>query len=243
MNLRFDISLAEGYKSVFSVANLLLVCGAIYATGLEPESYNETTVKMTKEDIIRTDVNPKTHVFKNEQGNYILEDGGVYTVSGIVYGDIIGRGDIGLKIEDGTVINGCVDLQSTVNRVSWRKPRVPRIWVDYTSVATINNPGKIALQAGHNRPTFIEYCGTLIVNGDVSGGVQLTDGGTTLIVKGNMNDGYAYLNKGTWLRVNGTIGEGVEIKAEYDQNGNEAYITNSFSTDGDNKVFYGGDDP
>lgn len=196
-----------------------------------------------KDDIIRTDVNPKIPVLKNEEGNYILEDGGVYAVRGTVYGDIIGRGDIGLKIEDGTIINGQVDLQCSAVRVRRKFPTNPRIWVDYTCHATINNLGNIALQAGHRGPTFIEYCGTLTVNGNVSGNIQLTDGGTTLIVNGDINEGNAYLNKETWLRVNGTIGEGVVIKAEFNQYGNEARITNSYATDGDHKVFYGGDDP
>ena len=206
------------------IANLFPVCVAIYA----------------KEDIIRTDVSPKTHVIKNEQGKYILEDGGVYTVSGTVYGDIEGSGDIGLRFEDGTIINGCVNLQCKTYSIIRRNPR---IWIDYTCHATINNPGKVALQAGCYGPISIEYCGTLIVNGNVSGRVQLTDGGTTLIVNGNINDGYAYLNKETWLRVNGTIENGVMIRAEFDQYGNEAYITDTYATDGNHKVFYGGDDP
>lgn len=196
-----------------------------------------------KEEIIRTDVSPHTPVSKNEQGKYILDNGGVYTVRGTIYGDIEGRGDIGLRFENGTIINGCVNLQYASSRVPRKYPRNPRIWIDYTCHATINNPGQIALQAGSFGPTFIEYCGTLTVNGNVSGGVQLTDGGTTLIVNGNMTEGFAYLNKETWLRINGTIEDGVRIKAEFDQYGDEAYITNSYSTDGDYKIFYGGDNP
>ena len=176
-------------------------------------------------------------------GNYILEDGGVYTVSGTVYGNIIGRGDIGLKIANGTIINGRVDLQRKISKVTRKYPSNPRIWIDYTCHATINNPDTVALQAGSYGPTFIEYCGTLTVNGNVSGNIQLTDGGTTLIVNGNMTDGFAYLNKETWLRLKGTIGDGVRIKAEYDQDGNEAYITNSYQVDDNYMVFYGGDDP
>ena len=209
------------------IAYLLPVCVTIHA----------------KEDIIRTDVSPQTHVAKDEQGNYILEDGGVYTVSGTVYGNIIGRGDIGLKIANGTIINGRVDLQRKISKVTRKYPSNPRIWIDYTCHATINNPDTVALQAGSYGPTFIEYCGTLTVNGNVSGNIQLTDGGTTLIVNGNMTDGFAYLNKETWLRLKGTIGDGVRIKAEYDQDGNEAYITNSYQVDDNYLVFYGGDDP
>lgn len=209
----------------------------------ELQDTEEDVVKMTKDGIIRTDVNPKTLVFKNEQGKYILKNGGVYTVKGTLYGDIEGRGDIGLKIEDGTIINGQVDLQCTANNVIRKYPSNPRIWVDYKCHATINNPDGIALQAGHRGPTFIEYCGTITVNGNVSGNIQLTDGGTTLIVNGNVCDGFAYLNKETWLRVNGTIEDGVRIKAEFNQYGNEASITNSYATDGDIKVFYGGDEP
>lgn len=223
------------------IAYSLPVCVTIHESVFEPEK--RITAKKTKEVITRTDVTPHTSVFKNEQGEYILENGGVYTVSGTINGDIKGSGDIGLKIEDGTVINGCVDLQRTTGIATRKHPNNPRIWIDHTCKATINNPGKIALQAGSYGPTFIEYCGTLTVNGNVSGNVQLTDGGTTLIINGNINDGFAYLNKETWLRVNGTIGEGVEIEAEYDQNGNEAHITDSYSTEGDYKVFYGGDDP
>lgn len=224
------------------IANLLPLCVTIYASGSEPEDCHETIVETPKEDIIRTDVSPKTHVVKNEQGNYILEDGGVYAVRGTIYGDIIGRGDIGLRFEDGAIINGCVDLQSTTNKATRRFPRVPRIWIDYTCHATINNPGKIALQAGHYKPTYIEYCGTLTINGNVNGNIQLTDGGTILIINGNLNDGFAYLNKETWLRINGTIGDDVEIKAEFNQHGNGASFTKPYSTDGNYKVFYGGDD-
>lgn len=198
------------------------------------------TMLRPKEDIIRTDVTPNTHVSKDEQGNYILEDGGVYAASGTLNGDIKGSGYIVLRIEDGTIINGCVDLRCATNNAT---RRFPRIWIDYTCRATINNPGKVALQTGHYVPTFIEYCGTLTVNGDLSGRVQLTDGGTVLVVNGNIDDGSAYLYKETWLKVKGTIGEEVRIRAEFDPNGHETYITNSYTTDGDYKVFYGGDDP
>ena len=207
------------------IAYLLLLCGAICA----------------RENIIRTDVNPKTPVLKDEQGNYILEDGGVYTVSGTVNANIKGSGDIGLRMEDGTVINGCVELLGTKGDVD---RKLPRIWVDYTCHATINNPGKVALQAGSHRPTFIEYCGTLVVNGNVSGMLQLTDGGTTLVVNGNMNDGSAYLDKETWLRLKGTIFEGVMIRAEYGSDGKNANITDTYISEGegDYKVFYGGEE-
>ena len=211
-------------QKVCLIACLLPVCAMLQA----------------KEDIIRTDVTPNTHVSKDEEGNYILEDGGVYAASGILNADIKGSGYIVLRIEDGTVINGCVDLQCATNNAT---RRFPRIWIDYTCQATINNPGKVALKTGHYVPTFIEYCGTLIVNGELCGRVQLTDGGTTLVVNGDMSDGSAYLYKETWLRVKGTIGEGVGIRAEFGQNGREASITNSYATDGDYKVFYGGDDP
>ena len=197
-------------------------------------------VCLVRAEIIRTDVNPQVPVLRDEQGKYILKDGGIYTVSGTIDGDIEGHGDIGVRMSGGTVINGCVDLQYSS---SSRTRRVPRIWIDYTCRATINNSGKIALQTGRYRPTFIEYCGTLTVNGNVSGSVQITDGGTTLIVQGEINDGFAYLNKETWLRVKGPIQEGVEIRAEYDRRGNEANITNSYTTEGDYRVYYGGDVP
>ena len=205
------------------MANLLFVCGTICA----------------EVNVIRTDVTPKTPVYKNEEGVYLLEDGGVYTVSGTINGDIKGCGDIGVKMEDGTVINGSVELLGTTGKV---RQRLPRIWVDYTCRATINNPDEVALQAGSHGPTFVEYCGTLVVNGNVSGLFQLTDGGTTLVVNGNVNDGSAYLDKETWLRVKGTLGEGVTIRAEYGQDGDEAFITETYASDGDYKVFYGGEE-
>ena len=206
------------------IANLILVCTAIRA----------------EVNVIRTDVNPKTPVFKNEEGVYMLEEGGVYTIRGIVNGDIKGCGDIGVKMEDGTVVNGCVELLDKRGSVS---RKLPRIWIDYTCQATINNPGEVALQAGSHGPTFVEYCGTLVVNGNVSGHLQLTDGGTRLIVNGNMNDGSAYLDKETWLCVKGTLGEGVVIRAECGRDGHEAFITESFTSDGDYKVFFGGEEP
>ena len=229
------------------IAYSFSVCAMFYGSEFEPEyrlEKREKTTRTTKEgSIVRTDVNPKTPVLKNEEGNYILEKGGVYTVGGTIWGDIIGRGDIGLRMENGTVINGCVNLQCATGNVSRKYPTNPRIWIDYNCRATINNPDSIALQTGGYGPTYIEYCGTLTVNGDISGSIQLTDGGTALIVNGNINDGFAYLKKETWFRVKGTIGDEVTIKAEFDQNGDEAYITESYSTDGDYKVFYGGDDP
>ena len=208
----------------FLIASLLLICGTICA----------------EVHIIRTDVNPKTPVLKNEEGVYVLEDGGVYTVRGTINGDIKGIGDIGVKMEDGTVINGCVELLSKPGNKS---QRLPRIWIDYTCRATINNPGKVALHAESHRPIFVEYCGTLVVNGNVSGAVQLTDGGTTLVVNGDMNDGFAYLYKETRLRVKGAISEGVTIRAEYGPDGKEAYITETYALDGDYKVFFGGEEP
>jgi hypothetical protein len=208
----------------FLIANLFLVCTAIRA----------------EVNVIRTDVNPKTPVFKNEEGVYMLEEGGVYTIRGIVNGDIKGCGDIGVKMEDGTVVNGCVELLGKRGSVS---RKLPRIWIDYTCQATINNPGEVALQTGSHRPTFVEYCGTLVVNGNVSGALQLTDGGTTLVVNGDMKDGFAYLDKETWLRVKGTLADGVMISAEFGHDGDEAPITDTYATDGDYKVFFGGTEP
>lgn len=206
------------------IATFLLVCSVIRA----------------EVNVIRTDVTPKTPVSMNEEGVYVLKDGGVYTVSGTINGDIKGGGDIVMKMENGTVVNGRVEL---VGKTGYLSQRLPKIWIDYTCRAIINNPGEVALQAGNLGPTFIEYCGTLVVNGNVSGQFQLTDGGTTLVVNGNMNDGSTYLDKETWLRLKGTIGTDVMIRAEYGRDGHEAFITETYASDGNYKVFFGGEEP
>ena len=70
------------------IAYSFSVCAMFYGSEFEPEyrlEEREKTTRTTKEgSIVRTDVNPKTPVLKNEEGNYILQKGGVYTVGGTI---------------------------------------------------------------------------------------------------------------------------------------------------------------
>ena len=79
--------------------------------GFAPQKFYSITVKMTKSELLVVNDDTSAEVTKGEYGYYILDNDGHYTVSGIGSGTIIGQ-SVTLTIEDGTVINGSLYIES-----------------------------------------------------------------------------------------------------------------------------------
>lgn len=144
--------------------------------------------------------------------NYNLPEG-ISWVYGTGSANITGSGSTSLYLFDrGIIINGCLTLQS----VDYNDQAL----ISLNSNVVISNPGANALVGSDTYTTEIDGCEcTLTIDGNVSGKFTLTHG----IYGGQL---------GTTLRVKGTVSGTI-----YDEGGTAL----DYVTDGDYKVYYGGD--
>ena len=193
--------------------------------GFKFGEYYQSSVTLQAEPLTVIDDDTSSPVTKTGD-TFILEDGHNYTVSGTGKGNIVGSGEIVLKLADYTQIRGCVNLQS----VSGKTAKITT-----NEYCKIINPGAIALQGNTGYKTIVDINMDLIINGNTSGDFEMTQS-SYVIVEGDISDGAYYLNKWAILMVNGSIGG--TITAAFDENGKmDSDITNNYDEYEDYKIF------